>query len=63
MAKKKPKKKWIPKNLKKGALTNAAKRAGMSITEYCSQGGLSATTKRRCALAKTFRKMGKKKRG
>lgn len=52
------KKKWIPRNLKRGALTATAKRLGMTLTELINRppAGISTTTKRRIALAKTFRK-------
>ena len=51
-------KKWIQAAIKKpGALTAAAKAKKMSISEYCSQPGLSTTSKRRCNLAKTLRKL------
>lgn len=47
---------WIKKAIKNpGALTSQAKRAGMSISEYCKQGNLSTKSKRRCNLAKTLR--------
>lgn len=61
MAKKK--KKWIKGAIKHpGALTRAAKRKNMSISQYCAQKNLSTTAKRRCALAKTLRGMRKKKK-
>jgi len=41
------KKKWIPRNLKRGALTAMAKRSGMSISAYCAKGNLSTLAKRR----------------
>jgi len=44
-----------------GALRAKAKRAGMSVTQYCSQGNLDATTKRQCNLARTFNKYRPKK--
>jgi len=50
-------KKWIQKAIQKpGSLTAQAKRAGMSISEFCSQKNLSTKTKKRCALARTLRK-------
>lgn len=56
------KKKWIQGAVKKpGSLTAAVKRKGMSISEYCAQGNLSTTAKRRCNLARTLKKMRKKK--
>ena len=62
MAKKK-KKKWIQgAKIKKGALTKKAKAKGMSISEYCAQSNLSAKSKKQCNLAKTFKKMSKKKK-
>jgi len=54
------KKKWIQGAIKHpGALTQAAKAAGKSITDYCAGGNLSPTAKKRCALAKTLRSMHK----
>jgi len=54
---------WIQDiNMKKGSLTNAAKKAGVSLDEYCSKENLDSKTKKRCVLRKTlmgFRK-GKK---
>lgn len=41
-----------------GALTRKAKAAGMSISEYCAQGGLSTQSQRQCNLAKTLKKLG-----
>ena len=38
-----------------GALTAKAKKAGKSITEYCSQEGLDGKTKKQCSLAKTLK--------
>ena len=47
---------WIKSAIKKpGALTAQAKRAGMSISEYCKQGNLSTKSKQRCRLAKTLK--------
>jgi hypothetical protein len=55
------KKKWIQgMNLKKGALSQQAADAKMSIPEFCAQSGLDSTTQKRCVLAKTFSKMRKK---
>jgi len=51
---------WIQKaHIKKGALTAQAKRAGRTLADYIAHppANASATTKRRIALAKTFRKM------
>jgi hypothetical protein len=63
MAKKRRNKKWIQSaNIKKGALTKKARSRGMSISEYCRQPNLTGKSKRQCALAKTFRKMGKRRR-
>ncbi len=59
----KKKKKWMQKAVKRpGALTRKAKAAGMSISEYCSQPGISTQSKRQCALAKTFAKYRPKKK-
>jgi len=61
MAKKKPKK-WIQAaDIEPGALTRKAKAAGMSITAYCDQPGLSTKSKRQCSLATTFRRMARNK--
>ena len=55
-------KKWIDKAIKRpGALTKKAKAAGKSISEYCKQDNLDTRTKRQCALAKTLKKINKKK--
>lgn len=55
-------KKWIAGAIKHpGALTAQAKAAGKSLDEFCSQGDLSSTTKRRCALRKTLMGFHKKK--
>jgi hypothetical protein len=57
-------KKWLSKlapKLKKGAFTQ---QCGGKVTDECIQQGLNSpnpTTKRRAALAKTFRKIAKKK--
>jgi len=42
-----------------GALTAAAKAAGKSISQFCAQGNLSATNKKRCSLAKTLKSFNK----
>jgi protein involved in polysaccharide export with SLBB domain len=56
------KKKFISGAIKRpGALTRKAKAAGMSINEYCSQSDLSTLSKRQCALAKTLRKLSRKR--
>jgi len=59
--------KWIPKDLKKGAFTAQAKKAGMGVQEYASKvtkpgSKASATTKRRGNLAKVFARLAKKKK-
>jgi len=57
-------KKWIQKAIKKpGALTAQAKKAGKSLSEFIKSPGKnpSPTTKKRVALAKTLRKISKKK--
>ena len=57
--------KWIQKaELKKGAFSAKAKRAGMSVQAYASKvtakkSQASATTKRQGVLAKTFANMRK----
>jgi len=65
MAKKK--KKWIPKNLKKGAFTTYCKQKGFSgVTSECISMGKksnSPVVRKRANLAATFRKLHKKKRG
>ena len=61
MAKKK--KKWIQSAIKNpGALTRTAKAHGKTVSEFIANPpkGISSTTKRRIALAKTLRKMRKK---
>ena len=58
------KKNWIAGAVKKpGALTAQAKKSGKSLSEFIKSPGKnpSSTTKKRVALAKTFRKMAKKK--
>lgn len=61
------KKKWIQKAIKRpGALRKKAKAAGMSVQEYArkvlKKGSKASTrTKRQAALAKTLRKLRKKK--
>ena len=57
------KKKWIQSAIKKpGALTKTAKAHGMSVSQFIAHPpkGISETTKRRIALAKTLRKIRKK---
>jgi len=67
MAKKK-KKKWISKAIKRpGALTAKAKRAGMSVSAYAAKvranpSRYSARTVKQANLAKTLKKLRKKKR-
>jgi hypothetical protein len=59
---------WIKKaKLKKGAFTAKANKAGMSVVAYAAKvlkkGSKASTkTKRQAALAKTFRKMAKKRK-
>jgi len=64
MAKKK--KKWIPKNLKKGAFTTYCRSKGFSgVTSECIQMGKASknpTTRRRANLAATLRKLPRKKK-
>jgi hypothetical protein len=58
------KKKWIQKAIKRpGALTAKAKAAGKSVSEYIANPpkNISTTTKRQIALAKTLRRMRRKK--
>lgn len=56
-------KKWIKKAIKRpGALTRKAKAAGQSISEYCKRKDLDTRTKRQCALARTLKRMRKKKK-
>ena len=55
-------KKWIQDAIKKpGSLTAAAKRAGKSIAEHC-KAPPSTKAKQRCNLAKTLRKIAKKRK-
>jgi hypothetical protein len=62
------KKKWIQKAIKRpGAFTKKAKAAGMSVSEYAAKvtkkgSKASARTKRQANLAKTLKKMHKKKK-
>lgn len=52
-------KKWIPKDLKKGAFT---KYCGGKVTQECIERGKNSpnpTTRKRATLAETFRKMHK----
>lgn len=61
MAKKKDE--WISK-LKKGALTEQAKRAGMTVAEFCSQPKekLSPLARKRCRVRETLRRLAKRKK-
>lgn len=55
------KKKWIQEAIKNpGSLTEQAKKAGMSVAEFCSQDHKDSTTQRRCNLYKTLRKLADK---
>ena len=55
------KKRWIQKAIKRpGALRAKAKRAGQSVSAYCGK-KRTGRTARQCALAKTLRKMRKKR--
>tara|TARA_R100000353_G_scaffold44766_2_gene35962 strand:+ start:1247 stop:1486 length:240 start_codon:yes stop_codon:yes gene_type:complete len=57
------KKNWIKDAIKKpGSLTAAAKRKGMSISQYCKNPP-STKAKRRCNLAKTLKSFKKKEDG
>jgi len=59
------KKKWIQKAIKRpGALTKKAKAAGKTVSEFIASPGknVSTQTKRQIALAKTLRKMRKRKK-
>lgn len=54
------KKHFIQKAIKHpGALTAQAKAKGMTPTQLCAQGNLSATTQKRCNLMKTLKGMHK----
>lgn len=49
-------KKFIKKAIKRpGALTKKAKAAGMTITQFCAQSGLSKLSKQQCNLFKTLK--------
>ncbi len=60
------KKKWIPKNLKKGAFKAYCRRLGYSgVTQECIERGKKSknpTIRRRAVLAETFRKMSRKRK-
>jgi len=64
---KKTSKRWIQKmNMKEGAFTKQAKRAGKSVQQFAKQvennpSKYSSTTRKRASLARTFSKMSKKK--
>lgn len=61
----KRKKKWIAGAIKRpGALTRKAKAAGMSTAEFIAQPpkGITAQTRRQINLAKTLKKLRKKKK-
>ncbi len=56
------KEKWIQGAIKRpGALTAKAKKAGMTVAEYCQQGHEDTATKRQCNLYYTLRKLASKK--
>ena len=59
-------KKWIPKDLKKGAFTKYCKSKGYSkVTNECIEEGKKSKNpkvRKRANLAKTFRKMAKKRK-
>jgi hypothetical protein len=61
-------KKWIQGAVKRpGAFTAKARKAGMSVSAYATKvlkkgSKATALTKRQARLAKTFKKMGKKRK-
>lgn len=60
------KKKWIQGAIKHpGALTRKAKAAGMSVAAYIDNppANVSARTRKQINLAKTLRKLGRRKKG
>ena len=63
----KTKKKWIPKDLKKGAFTAYCKKQGYKgVTKECIEKGKKSknpTTRKRAVLAETFKKMARKRKG
>jgi len=65
-SKSKNKKNWIPKDLKKGAFTKWCKSRGYSgVTSECIREGQKSknpTVRKRATLAKTFKKMAKKRK-
>lgn len=61
------KKKWIPDDLDKGAFTKKAKHAGMSVQEYANyvldnKDKFDTETIRQANLAKTFKKIARKRK-
>jgi len=57
----KKRKNWIAGAIKKpGSLTRQAKAAGKTISQFCS-GKQTGVTAKRCALAKTLKRMKKGK--
>ena len=59
------KKKWIPRDLRKGAFTRWCKAQGYGgVTEACIAKGLAAggTTAKQASSARTFRRIAKKRR-
>jgi len=60
------KKKWIQGAIKRpGALTRKAKAVGMSVAAYVDNppANVSAQTRRQINLAKTLKKLGRRKKG
>ena len=48
---------WIKGAIKhKGALIAKAKKAGLSISQYCAKSRLDLQTKKQCTLAKILKK-------
>lgn len=67
MPAKKRSRKWIPKDLKAGVFSAAARRAGMTVPQYARKvlakgSKASETTKKRARLAQTFKKMRTRRR-
>jgi hypothetical protein len=61
------KKKWIPRDLHEGAFTAKAQAAGMDVQDYANyvtgpNSKASTVTKRQGNLAKTFKKMARRKK-
>ena len=53
--------KWIQEAIQQpGALTRKARRAGMTIEQYCARKDLDTESKRQCNLAKTLKKLPKR---